>query len=159
MAYLRWCIFTFVCFFSAVCYQMSPQIICLRTCVITLATFFWLFSAVCFQMSPHIVCPSGRKATLVTLVFPLTCFCHSHGSFCFIIVFIWVKMLKILIHHNLQERRRRDKCWTSVPLMFWLFQILTKQRSWTEGKKLTRLKEIMAHWQKVSAGNTLESES
>ena len=116
----------FVCFFSAVCYQMSPQIICLRTCVITLATFFWLFSAVCFQMSPQIVCPSGRKATLVALVFPLTCFCHSHGSFCFIIVFIWVKMLKILIHHNLQERRRRDNCWTSAPLMFWFVQILTK---------------------------------
>ena len=87
---------------------------------------FWLFSAVCFQMSPHIVCPSGRKATLVALVFPLTLFCHSHASFCFIIVFMRVKMLKILIHHNSQVRRRRDECWTSALLIFWLFQILTK---------------------------------
>ena len=84
----------FVCLFSAVHYQMFPQIACLRRWIIilialvwlfitacykmhlemaclrerkiTLVAFVWLFSAVCVQMSPQSCCIRGRKVTLVT---------------------------------------------------------------------------------------------
>ena len=41
----------FVCFFSTVGFQMSPQMACPRRCKITLVAFAWLFSTVRFKMS------------------------------------------------------------------------------------------------------------
>ena len=39
-------------FYSTVCSQMSPQITCMRGCIVTLIAYVWLFSIVCFQMCP-----------------------------------------------------------------------------------------------------------
>ena len=46
----------FVWLFSAVCFQMFPQIACLRGCIIALVTFVWFFSTVYFQMCPQMTC-------------------------------------------------------------------------------------------------------
>ena len=42
--------FAFVWHFSTVCFQMSPQMICLRRCIVTLVAFVWLLSCACFQI-------------------------------------------------------------------------------------------------------------
>ena len=64
--------------FSTVCFQMSPQIACLRGCIITLVALVWLFSSVHFQMSPQNVCPRACIITLVALFFTfLSCLCLS----------------------------------------------------------------------------------
>ena len=57
-----------VWFFSAVHFQMFPQITCLRGNIITLVAFVWLFSTVRFQMCPQITCPRWGKVTLVAFV-------------------------------------------------------------------------------------------
>ena len=51
----------FVWLFPAVCFQMCPQIACLRRGIITLVAFVWLFSAMCFQMA----CLRWGKVTLI----------------------------------------------------------------------------------------------
>ena len=58
----------FVWLFSTVCFQMLPQIACIRGCIITLVAFVGLLSTVRFEMSPQIACPRGRKVTLVAFV-------------------------------------------------------------------------------------------
>ena len=71
MACLRGCIVTLVAFiwlFSTVRFQMLPQIVCTRGCKVTLIAFVWLFSTVCFQMCPQIACPRGCKVTLVAFI-------------------------------------------------------------------------------------------
>ena len=45
----------FVQLFSTVCFQMCPQIACLKRGKVTLVAFVWLFPVVCFHMSPQIV--------------------------------------------------------------------------------------------------------
>ena len=54
--------------FSTVCFQMCPQIACIRGCIVTLVAFVCLFSAVDFQMCPQCACIRGCIVTLVTLV-------------------------------------------------------------------------------------------
>ena len=41
---------------STVCFQMSPQVVSPRGCIITLVAFICLFSTVHFQMCPEIAC-------------------------------------------------------------------------------------------------------
>ena len=72
MACMRRCIVALVAFvwlFSTVCFQMLPQMACMRRCIVTLAAFMWLFSTVCFQMSPQIACMRRNIATLITFAF------------------------------------------------------------------------------------------
>ena len=59
----------YVWFLSAVCFQVCPQITCLRGCKVTLVAFVWLFSSVCFQMTPQIACLRRCKVTLAALFF------------------------------------------------------------------------------------------
>ena len=54
--------------FSTVCFQMSPQIICLRRGKGTLVAFVWLFSTVGFQMFPQMACLRRGIVTLVAFV-------------------------------------------------------------------------------------------
>ena len=54
-----------VLLFSAVRFQMFPQIACFNGCKVTLVTFVWFFSTVRFQMCPQIACIRGCKVTLV----------------------------------------------------------------------------------------------
>ena len=54
--------------FSTVCFQMSPQIVCTRGCIVTLVTIVWPFCTVCFQMSPQISCLIRYKITHVAFV-------------------------------------------------------------------------------------------
>ena len=59
----------FVSIFStAVCFQMSPQIACIRGCIVTLVAFVWLFSTVRHQMFLQIGCLRGCIITLVAFV-------------------------------------------------------------------------------------------
>ena len=56
MDQLRRCIVTlvaFICLFSTVRFQMSPQIACPRGSKFTLVAFVWLFSTMGFQMWPQ----------------------------------------------------------------------------------------------------------
>ena len=59
---------TFVCFFSTVCFHMSHQSACLNGCKVALVTFVFLFSTVCFQMYPQTAFPIGCKVTLAAFV-------------------------------------------------------------------------------------------
>ena len=58
--------FVFLC--TAVCFQMFPQMTCLRGCIFTLVAFIWFLSTVCFQMSLQITCLRGYEITLVAFV-------------------------------------------------------------------------------------------
>ena len=58
----------FLGFFSNVCFQMSPQIGCIRGCIVTLVAFIWLFSTVYFHMRPQRVLIRAGKLTLVAFV-------------------------------------------------------------------------------------------
>ena len=58
------CIF----YFSTLRFQMSPQIACMRGCIITQIAFVWLFPAVRFQMSYENTWIFGWKFTLVAFV-------------------------------------------------------------------------------------------
>ena len=62
--------------FSAVHFQIYPQIICTRGCIITLVAFVWLFSSVCCHMFSQIACLRGCKVTLAASVelFSTVCF-------------------------------------------------------------------------------------
>ena len=104
MACIRRCKITlvaFIWFFSSVCFQMSPQIICPKGCIVALVAFVWLFSGVCFQMCPQIACPRRGKVTLVAFVW---CFfviiCVSQGNTYMDCTFRKVIINKILIHHH-----------------------------------------------------------
>ena len=55
----------FAWLFSTVCFQMCPQITCLRRGKVTLVAFAWLFSTVHIQMSPEI---AFLRRGIVTLV-------------------------------------------------------------------------------------------
>ena len=56
----------FVWLYPTVCFQMSPQISCLKRGVVTLVAFGWLFPTMCFQMYPQITtCIRGCLITLV----------------------------------------------------------------------------------------------
>ena len=71
IACLRGCIIALVAFvwlFSTVCFQMFPQRTWIRACKVTLVTFVWLLSTVLFQMWPQIACMNGCKVTLVAFV-------------------------------------------------------------------------------------------
>ena len=59
---------TSVCLFSTVCFQMSPQIACLRRSIVTLVAFVRLFSTVCYQMSPQAAFHRGCILTLVEFI-------------------------------------------------------------------------------------------
>ena len=67
---------SFVRLWSTVCFQMGPQITCLRGCIFTLVAFVLLFSSVRFQMGPQTVCPRGCIVTVVAFVwfFSTVCF-------------------------------------------------------------------------------------
>ena len=71
---------TFVWFFSAVRFQMCPQIACPRECKVTLVAFVWFFSSVRFQMSPQISCLRRCKVTLVTSVCLFSAMCFQMCS-------------------------------------------------------------------------------
>ena len=58
----------FVWLFSAVHFQVCPQVTCLRGCIFTLVAFVWLLSTVRFQMSPQSSCLSRHQLTLVAFV-------------------------------------------------------------------------------------------
>ena len=81
---IRCCCVTLVWLFSTMCYQMSPQTVCTRRCIVTLVTFVWFFSAVRFQMCPQIACPRECKVTLVAFVwfFSTACFQRSLQNYC-----------------------------------------------------------------------------
>lgn len=66
---------TFFLFFNTVQYQISPQMACLRGCIVTPVTFCFTFhccgfsnliSTVRFQMLPPNICMGGCKVTLAT---------------------------------------------------------------------------------------------
>ena len=59
----------FVCLFPDVCFQMSPQIACLRGCITTQVAFVGLFSTVHFQMIPQIPWQMGCIITEIAFVF------------------------------------------------------------------------------------------
>ena len=58
----------FVCLFSAVGFQMGPQITCIMGCITTQVAFVWLLSPMRFQMDPQTTCISGCVITLVAFV-------------------------------------------------------------------------------------------
>ena len=71
MACLRRCIVTlvaFVCLFSTVFLQLSPQMACARRCKIILNVFVWPFSTVHFQMLTQRAWIRASKVTLVAFV-------------------------------------------------------------------------------------------
>ena len=83
VACLRRCIITLIAcvwLFSAVHFHMSPQFACLRRGIITLVAFVWLFPPVRFHMSVQSADIRGCIFTLVALVWhdALAGFCHSH---------------------------------------------------------------------------------
>ena len=51
-----------------VCFKMSPQIMCMTGCIITLVAFVWLVTTVCLQMSPQITYLGGGIVTLFAFV-------------------------------------------------------------------------------------------
>ena len=51
-----------------VCFQMCPQIACLRRSIVALVAFVWFFSTVPFQMYPQSACLWGCIVTLVAFV-------------------------------------------------------------------------------------------
>ena len=71
MVFVRQLLFTFMRLlfnmhfqnFLAVCFHMSPQIACLRGCIITFIAFVQLFSTVRFQMCPQSADIQGRQGT------------------------------------------------------------------------------------------------
>ena len=92
MACMRGCILTLIAFvwlFSTVYFQMSPQIVYTIGCVITLIAFVGLFSTVHFQMSPQIACTRGCIITLVAFLWLFTTLCFQMDSI----------IVKILIHN------------------------------------------------------------
>ena len=64
-AYSHWLHFLV---FSPLCFQMSPQTVCPRGCIITLVAFVWLFSTVFLKMVPQSACPNGCIVALVAFV-------------------------------------------------------------------------------------------
>ena len=62
-------IVTLVWLFSVVCFQMSPQIACLRRGKVTLAAFVRLFSTVYFHMIPQRACIIWSKVTLAAFFY------------------------------------------------------------------------------------------
>ena len=79
LACLRGCIVTlvaFVGFFSTVCFQMFPQIACMICFKVTLVTFVCLFSTVCFQVCPQVIFARRCILTLIAFVcfFSTACF-------------------------------------------------------------------------------------
>ena len=73
----------FVWLFPTVCFQMSPQVACLRGCKVALVAFVSLFSIVGSQMSPQIACLRGCIVALVAFFyFPhwvLKCLLELHS--------------------------------------------------------------------------------
>ena len=75
---------TFIRLFSTVRFQMCPQIACQKWCKITLVAFVWLFSTVRFQMSPQTACLRRCIVTLVTFIwfFSTVCFLMCLQNVC-----------------------------------------------------------------------------
>ena len=86
--------------FSSVCFQMRPQMTCLRGCEFTLVAFVWLFSTMCSQMSIQSACIFSSIITLVALVIPFSLICSSHWNFFIGLALIQKILSKILIHHQ-----------------------------------------------------------
>ena len=59
------CIF---CPFSTVCFQMFPQIVCQRGCVVSLVAYVRLFSTLYYQMSSQPTCLRRWNVTLIASV-------------------------------------------------------------------------------------------
>ena len=59
------CIF---CLFTYERFQTSPQMACLRVCIVALETFLEPFSTVRFQTSPQMACQRGCIVTLIVFV-------------------------------------------------------------------------------------------
>ena len=76
---------TLVWLFSTVCFQMSPQTVCTRRCIVTLVTIVLFFSTVCFQMSLQINC---RRECRLTLAFSDVS-CLKRGMFT-LVAFVWL---------------------------------------------------------------------
>ena len=65
---------------SIVRFQMSPQIVCLKRCIVTLVAFVCLFSIVRFQMCPQMDCLRRCKVTLVGFVWLFSTVCCQMSS-------------------------------------------------------------------------------
>ena len=86
---------------------MNPQSDCLGWCIVALVAFIWLFTTVRFQMPPKIACIIWRKLTLVA-------FFHNHRSFFIDNIFTKICILKSLIHHQHETRKRKKTaCFTN----------------------------------------------
>ena len=73
------CIVTLVAFvwlFCTVCFKMCPQMACLGRYKVTLVAFVWFFSTVRFQMCPQSACLGGGIVTLVAFVWVFTTVCY-----------------------------------------------------------------------------------
>ena len=86
--------------FSSVCFQMRPQMTCLRGCEFTLVAFVWLFSTMCSQMSFQSACIFSSIITLVALVILFSLICSSHWNFFIGLALIQKILSKILIHYQ-----------------------------------------------------------
>ena len=63
---------TFVSLFATALFQMLPQMVCSRRCIVTLVAFVGLFSTMCFHMLPQIACLRRCIVALVAFVWILS---------------------------------------------------------------------------------------
>ena len=93
IACFRWCIIAMVAFVWFFLNQMA----CLRGCIVTLVAFVWLFATVCFHMSSQIAFERGRIIALVAFVQLHDIFSPFHGDFH--ILFAHVVIFKNFLHN------------------------------------------------------------
>ena len=85
------------CICSAVYFQMSTQIACIRSCIIALVAFLWLFFIMYFQMSSQMACPKEYIITLFAFVWLFSTVCSqvcfqmacSRWSIITLVAFVW----------------------------------------------------------------------
>ena len=123
----------FVWFFSAVRFQMLPQIVCSNRCKVTLVAFVRLFSTVRFQMCPQIACMRRGIFTLVALVWLFSTVCFQmcpqiaclRGGIVTLVAFVW------LFSSVCFQMRLQSACitWCKVTLvaLVWLFSTVRSQ--------------------------------
>ena len=68
----------FLCISST--FQMCPQSVFTRECILALVAFVWFFSTVRFQMCPQNVCPRGAIVALVHFQFNLRTHLKTHSG-------------------------------------------------------------------------------
>ena len=105
-----------VWFFSTMCFQVSPQTVCTRRCIVTLVAFVWFFSTACFQRSLQNYCPRGRNLTLVAFVW---LFSTVHWCIVTLVTFVWFNDIASCLHPSNQSHNFQDFAPLPMCAVFW----------------------------------------